>query len=203
MLHIFRFVNTVLHSKLDKQIIWNHLKKMRSDYLVNNAGGTCKNFIPEQNIINNLEKLSQILEVKHDDDDGPQFSENENGINGARSFYPVFPVYKNFSKTDIDDCAKMFIFLNSCPSFHIRLYREVINGPESRMALLSSNIIKKSKDDFKIKAKKIFAMMSSMLGFQHISYHYDRNESEGNIEITRNILDIKSEFFFIFFCFFV
>ena len=60
----------------------------------------------------------------------------------------------------------MFLALNSCPSFYVKLYWKAIYGNESRMAIFASNIIQKAKDDFKGKAKKIFSRISSVLGFQ-------------------------------------
>ena len=84
--------------------------------------------------------------------------------------------------------AKMFINLNSCPSFYVKLYSKAIYGIQSRIAMLASNIIKKAKLDFKNKALKIFLKMSSVLGFQHISSIYDENES-----FDKNIVDVKGE----------
>lgn len=91
----------------------------------------------------------------------------------------------------------MFIALNSCPSFHEKLYWKVIYGSvsrKSRMAKLASNVIRNSKDDFKVKAIKIFANISSALGFQHISYHREENKSIGlNLDLRKNTLDVKGE----------
>ena len=58
----------------------------------------------------------------------------------------------------------MFIALNSCPSFYVKLYWKVIYGNESRMAKFASNIIRKAKDGFKARAQKIFAKISSVIG---------------------------------------
>ena len=58
--------------------------------------------------------------------------------------------------------------------------------------LLLSNIIKKSRNGLEIKATKLFAKISTVLGFKHISYHYDVNKSVGNIKNwTKNVVDIK------------
>ena len=95
---------------------------------------------------------------------------------------------RNLSTKDINVGAEMFIFLNSCPSFHVKLYWKALYGPQSRIAMLTSNIIKKANDDFKIKAKQIFARISHVLGFQHISYQYNGNESIGrNIALNNNL----------------
>ena len=39
----------------------------------------------------------------------------------------------------------------------LRLYWKAIYGSESRIAKFASNIIRKAKDGFKVKAQKIFA----------------------------------------------
>ena len=47
---------------------------------------------------------------------------------------------------------------------------------------------------FNVDVKKIFAKISSMLGFQrqHISYHHEGNESSG-LNMTKNIFDMKGK----------
>ena len=78
----------------------------------------------------------------------------------------------NFTKSDISESAKLFLALNSCPSFFEKLYWKALYGPKERMAMLTSNIIKKAKGDFKKIALNIFARVSSVLGFQHLSFHH-------------------------------
>ena len=100
----------------------------------------------------------------------------------------------NISKSKVDEAAKMFFALNACPSFHEILYLKAIYGPNSRISMLASNILKKAEGDFKVKALKIFEKIISVLGFHHISYHHGENKSiERNIKITRNILDVKGK----------
>ena len=53
--------------------------------------------------------------------------------------------------------------------------------------MLTSNIFKKEKGDFKDFALQIFAKVTSVLGFQRISYHQEGNENVGrNITLTQN-----------------
>ena len=83
----------------------------------------------------------------------------------------------------------MFIALNSCPSFYVKLYWKTFYGSELRIAQFTSNIIRKAKDDFKVKAQKIFAKISSALGFKHISFHIEGNKSiEKNFDMRKNML---------------
>ena len=98
----------------------------------------------------------------------------------------------NLSRSNINSAAEMFIALNFCPSFYVKLYWKAIYGNESRMAKFASNIIRKAKDDFKVKAQKMFAKISSVIGFQHISLHHIGNRSNAmNIKLSKNIMDIK------------
>ena len=60
----------------------------------------------------------------------------------------------------------------SCPSIHERLYWKVMYGPKSRIIMLASNIIKKTNNDFKVKAIQIFSQISHVFGFQHILYQF-------------------------------
>ena len=99
---------------------------------------------------------------------------------------------RNLSKRDINASAEMFMYLNSCPSFYVKLYWKTIYGPKLRMAMLATNIAKKAKKDFKLKATQIFAKISEVLGFKHISYHYKGNESfEQNIEFEIKSFDMN------------
>ena len=92
--------------------------------------------------------------------------------------------------SEINEAAKMFFALNSCPSFVEMTYWKAIYGLDSRMTIpmLASNILKKAKGNFEVKALKIFEKIISTLEFQHISYNHGENKS---VELTRNILDVK------------
>ena len=123
--------------------------------------------MPVKDIKNNIEKFSQMV-----------------GGNSSQD------IKRNFSKSDISNTGKMFLALISCPSFYERLYKKAIYGPKSRIAMLASNIVRKTKADFEVKAQKIFAKISSVLGFKHISYHHQGNK---NIALTKNMFDMKGK----------
>ena len=110
-------------------------------------------------------------------------------VGDTRNFYEI---NRNLSRSDINSAAEMFIALNSCPSFYVKLYWKVIYVNESRTTKFASNIIRKAEDDFKVRAQKIFAKISSVIGFQHISYRHEGNGSIAmNIELSKNTMDIK------------
>lgn len=101
----------------------------------------------------------------------------------------------NYSKSEINEAAKLFFDLNSCPSFFEKLYWKAIYGPNSRTLLLASNILKTVEGNFKVKALKIFAKMTSVLGLQHISYkNFEEETDERNTTFTKNIVDVKGRY---------
>ena len=171
---LFRFANGVINSKLDKKVKWSHIKTLRLEFLKNNSLLPCDSkthLIPDNHISSNVEKFSKIVRI---------------GISEKMN--------KNFSKSDITESAKLFLALNSCPSLFVKLYWKAIYGPKETMAMLTSNIIKKAKDDFKKVALNIFAKVSSVLGFQRLSFQRKGNKSvERNMELTKNLLSIKGE----------
>ena len=161
---LFRFVNAVANSELGNKVIWEHIKNIRLDYLMKSTDLKCENsFIPQQNILSNFDKISQILATK-------SFRE----------------VNQNLTKSTIDISAEMFLTLNSCPSSYLKLYWKAIHGSKSRIAMLASNIIKIANGGLKKDALKIFAKITEVLGFQHITYHHEGND----IKFTKNIVDI-------------
>ena len=102
-------------------------------------------------------------------------------------------ISKNLSKDDINFGGEMFMALNSCPTFYVKLYWKIIFGNESKIAKFASNIIRKAEDGFKVKAQKIFKKISSVIGFQHISFHHEGNKSIAmTIELSKN-LDVKGD----------
>ena len=163
-IYLFSFVNTVKSSQLDKKVLWSHLITLRlENQRIHNL--ECKYGIPIKVLKNNMEKLSQMV-----------------GFNSTKD------LANNLSKSDINDNAKMFGILISCPSFYERLYEKAVYGPKLRITMLASNIVKKSKDDFNLDALKIFAKISSFLGFKHIS-----NTGNESVGLAKNLLDIKGE----------
>ena len=173
---LFRFVNSVLSSNVERKVLWRHIKSIRFKYLKGIISPKCINtdvfdhgFISNEDIQNNFEKVLQLGE--NEDSDEKKF---------------------NHSKIEINEAAKLFFDLNSCPSFYEKLYWKAIYGPNSRILLLASNILKRVEGNFKVKALKIFAKMTSVLGFQHISYkNLEEETDERNTTFTKNIKDVK------------
>ena len=146
-----------------------YVKRLRNEYLLKNINLPCEEkFIPFSFISYHFDKLSQMVRKVN--------------------FYEIS---RNSSKDDINFGAEMFMNLNSCPTFFVKLYWKAIYGNESRIAKFASNIIRKAKDGFKVKAQKIFARISSVLGFQHISLHHKRSNAL-NIELSK-YMDVEGD----------
>ena len=60
---LFRFVNTVIQSKLENEIIWSHIITLRFKYLKKNMSHECDNFIPEDSRYYNFGKLLEKIIV--------------------------------------------------------------------------------------------------------------------------------------------
>ena len=170
--YILRFVNSVRSSNVENKVIWSHIPSLRNKYLKNSISQCIDGFIFDEYISNNFEKISPLV--------GNQGSED---------------IKYNISKSEVNEAAKMFFALNSCPSFFEKLYWKAIYGPNSRILLLASNILKTVEGNFKVKALKIFAKMTSVLGLQHISYtNLEEETDEKNTTFTKNIVDVKGRY---------
>ena len=106
-------------------------------------------------------------------------------------------INSNLAEKDINLAAEMFFGLNSCPSIYEKLYWKAIYGTNSNVetAILASNIIKMSTNDFKKGSLKIFAKISKVLGFQHILFHDKELNNSGSKNTLMMIkhLDTKGE----------
>ena len=110
--------------------------------------------------------------------------------------YNFKEINSNFSKSDLDDCAEMFIALNSCPSFLERLYLRAFYESKTAetITLLTSKIVKKTKPNLKKRALKVFAKTTKVLGFKYIKFQHEVNQSFGkNVKLMKNIVHIKGE----------
>ena len=83
-----------------------------------------------------------------------------------------YEVNEEFTKNKTNSKYSLFLDLFETPSGYgldyIRLYSKTIyGGPPSRLLLLALNILKKSNNNFKQKAKHIFSEISSVLKIYH------------------------------------
>lgn len=183
---------------MDTNIIWREIKRIRAKYITKLPDGvptskkTCTTTISRKNFWEIL--MTDIEKMK----------KNDNSTEIALS-----------KKTG----AEMFISLNLCPSFYVRLFRKVIYKGQitpaipvlsntnqqniklqSKILMILAKIVDKASDDFKVKAIQIFSKMTSVLGINHISSHHEGNEStELNIKFKNDMLLIKGWIYFIYF----
>ena len=103
----------------------------------------------------------------------------------------VLNITQGIFKSDLSYGGKLYMALNSCPSFYERLYMKAIYGPKFRIATLALNIVKKAKADFKVKAQKIFAKICTVLGFKNI---FHKHEGDENILYSYHFVLLEKNF---------
>ena len=94
-----------------------------------------------ESFFRNIEQLSQFLGMKNISDE----------VNGE------------FSKPTIKSLDEMFFSLFEVSSYYEQLYSRTVYGPQSRLIMLASNIVKESPENFKLKAKKIYSKIASII----------------------------------------
>ena len=97
----------------------------------------------------------------------------------------------NLTESDIQTGGEMFVALNVCPSFHLRLYKKAITGDPSRIGMLSVSILKKAPQNFKLKAMKIYEKIISVLGYRYINVVDDKAFRK----LQTNLSHVKAEDF--------
>ena len=107
---------------------------------------------------------------------------------------------KDLSVEDIEKGAKIFIFLNSCPSKKASddlktLYSFLIHGMEwnptvSGMILYTINHIKKAPEDLRTISKRLLEYFASKLGFQYILPADVENILNQEIDIPKKLSSV-------------
>ena len=154
---------------LDQESVWRSFRADRAQYLKTNMNKDCSGFLPKAEIELNQRKIEQKFQMFNISDE------------------------KNFSlsKKQINFGAELFMTLNTCSDFYRQIYLNAFYGPQSRIVQLSLNIYKKSTTDFKEKAKKIFAKVTSALEFEYIQHTMNAN---GRIEFTKNMQSVRGKY---------
>ena len=160
---MFRFVNSL--ALLDQDSVWKSFRKDRADYFKENIKKECYGLLSKADIELNQKKLEKNFLVFN-------ISDERNS---------------SISNQQINIGGQMFMMLNTCPDFYKKIYHMAFYGPQSRLGELSLNIFKKSTDEFKAKAKRILAKVSSALRFKYIQH----TEENGKIKFTKNINSVE------------
>ena len=182
---------------MNTNILWKQIKRIRAKYITKLPDKkTCKTTILKKNFVEIL--MSDIKKTM-----------KKNDINSTE-------IVANISKKT---GAEMFILLNMCPSFYVRLFRKVIfKGKikndmvlsstnennvklQSKILMISAKIVDKANDDFKVKAAQILSKITSVLGINHISsYQKENDTSELKINFENDMLLIKGWLILIYCC---
>ena len=90
--------------------------------------------------------------------------------------------------------AEMFMALNFCPTDGITYYDKIIygDGPNSRILVLSMNLIKKTVGELKTVALEIFSKISAILKLSYIQAG-KRDPQNKNIELQINETAVKGK----------
>ena len=112
-------------SKKDDDLIWEYVKQTRANYLWNISSlllqvYSCKSFIENEDIKNNFEMLSQMLNV-------PDVTEEVLDI----------------SPDSLNERAKMFLYLNSCPSTLSLNLKEIFSSSDLYTVIMSKFCIQR------------------------------------------------------------
>ena len=132
----YRFVNMVEKSNFTENEIWKNINYTRFERKKMYPDATL-----EKSVMLNVEKLSQILGIKNISDE----------VNGETT------------KPTIKPLDEMFFSLWEVSSYYEQLYSRTVYGPQSRLIMLASNIVKESPENFKLKAKKIYSKIASII----------------------------------------
>ena len=103
----FRFINMIASSNKDKDLIWKYVKQTRADYLWNISQllYSCSSFIKEQDITNNFNSLAQMLDAHN-----------------------TTEKVLDMDLDTLDEGAKMFLYLNSCPSSFSLEFKQIFSS---------------------------------------------------------------------------
>ena len=88
---------------------------------------------------------------------------------------------------------EMFSALSEISSYFERLYSRTIYGPQSRLIMLASNIVKKSPENFKLKAKQIYSNIASIIFWK---YHDEKFKNGTNTSFSKGKLNEMQFFIF-------
>ena len=91
-------------------------------------------------------------------------------------------VNEELSKSTTKLLDKMFLTLTEPPSYFERLYHKTIYGPQSRLIMLASNIVNKSPENFKLKAKKIYSKIASIIFKKYHNESFKKRKDISTLE---------------------
>ena len=134
---------------MDRDISWENVKRVRYQFLTNYTESSCKYLIPNEDIEQNVMLFINL-------------------VNASSSH-----LQNNLTKDVINNGAKMFLYLNSCPpdyaktkfvlNFFLQIIKKYLYEPtNSGIILYTKNAMKRSSNDIRIIASKILEKISTL-----------------------------------------
>ena len=156
----------IASSNKDKDLIWKYVKQTRADYLWNISQlfySRCSSFINEKDITNNFNSLAQML-------DAPNTTEK----------------VLDMDLDTLDEGAKMFLFLNSCPSSFSLKLQEIFKSSDAYTVIMSTMKLLKSSSGSMLETMiKTFNSVSNEYGNTYSKLSYEPNMKK--LELSKNL----------------
>ena len=149
----FRFINMIASSNKDKDLIWKYVKQTRTDYLwnISQLFYSCSSFIKEQDITNNFNSLEQMFDTPN-----------------------TTAKVLDMDLETIEDGAKMFLYLNSCPSTFSLKLQEIFKSSDEYTVIMSTMKLLKSSSGSNLNSIiKTFNSVSKEYGNNHSKLSYE------------------------------
>ena len=133
----------------------------------------CTGFVSDEDIKQHFNSLSLLL-----------------GIHNVTS------TLENHSEKDISTGAEMFIYLNSCPSYWVYFYHEILNSKNSftEIIQLTFNTLKRrTKREGQLIASHFLSKLSPELGFEYIVPDEVVVGGEMELKLLKTITNVKGD----------
>ena len=164
-------------TKFSSKQIWTKLRTIRASYLSSNLSSRVKNkcdvFVPDAHLNMNVGKMSEYLRLSN---------------TSAETL--------NLKKEIIDESAKMFIYLHSCPD-SFQYWADfapyfIVNIP--KIILITSKIITKSFSlDGRNILSKFLSKYATKLGFQFLLVKENSLSKQLGYSLIKDLLQVKGE----------
>ena len=158
---------------LEKAHTWQHVKSIRAKYYKRNSVKNCTGFVPDEDIKKHFDSLSLLLGV-------------DNVTNKIESL----------SEKDISDGAEMFVYLNSCPSYWVYFYHEILDAKNSfpEIIQLTLNTLKRrTKKEGQFIASQFLSKLSPELGFEYIVPDEVEVGDKAELKLFKTIKNVKGD----------
>ena len=155
----------IASSNKDKDLIWKYVKQTRADYLWNLSLHfySCSSFTKEEDITNNFNILEQIL-------DAPNTTEK----------------VLDMDLDTIEEGAKMFLYLNSCPSSFSLKLQEIFKSSDVYTVIMSTmKLLKSSSGSILDSMIKTFNSVSNEYGNIYCKLSFEPNMDK--LELSKNL----------------